>query len=39
MRPEIMRLEAHSGMWPTLESGGITSAELVRPDVALSWDV
>ena len=33
VRPEIMRLEAHSGMWPTLESGGITSPELVRPDV------
>ena len=34
-----MRPEAHSGMRPTLESGDITSAELVRPDVVLSWDV
>ena len=27
-----MRPKAHSGMWSSLERGGITSAKLVRPD-------
>ena len=30
-----MRPEAHSGFWSILESGSITSAQLVCPDVVL----